>query len=130
MADEGVRPAPGEAKPAAAPTEEDKEKAENAKLDEKDVKEAASTGKMLDGKPIMDIKVYSPFKTFYDEPAFSITAVNLTGPFDILPRHHNFITLVEPCELVIQAPAGEKRIKISGAVMHVKADRVTVLLDA
>lgn len=75
------------------------------------------------------LKVYSPFNVYFDEPAISITAVNDTGTFDILANHHNFMTLINPCELVIQTPHGEQRITIQKGVMHVKADDVTVFLD-
>ena len=85
-----------------------------------------------DGKPIMHIKVYSPFKTFFDEDGYSISAVNATGPFDILPHHHNFITLLGACELLIRpvnTPPEEQRIRISGGLMHVKADKITIFLN-
>ena len=95
---------------------------------------AAKEEKLADtqGKPIMRVKVYSPFKTYYDEDSFSISAANATGPFDILPHHHNFMTLLEPCVLVVRPVEGqtrEQKIRISGGLMHVKADRVTVFLD-
>lgn len=82
-----------------------------------------------DGKPLMYVKVYSPFENYFDEPAYSISAENHTGPFDILPRHHNFMTLVSACEMKIVAPTGDKTIRINRAVMHVKADKVVVFLD-
>lgn len=76
------------------------------------------------------IKVHSPYKTYFDEEATSISAVNSTGPFDILPRHHNFLTLLSPCELVIHtAMAGERHIRIARGVMHVQSNNVTVFLD-
>ena len=84
------------------------------------------------GEPIMRVKIYSPFKTYYDEESFSISATNATGPFDILPHHHNFMTLLEPCILVIRPVSKtppEQKIRISGGLMHVKADKVTVFLD-
>jgi F0F1-type ATP synthase epsilon subunit len=86
------------------------------------------------GKPAvatdMHIKVYSPFHTYFDEQATSISALNDTGPFDILPGHRNFMTLVSACELTIRTPSGgEQKIKIARAVMHVKADEVRVFLD-
>lgn len=81
------------------------------------------------GKPMMRVKVYSPFQNYFDEPAYSISAENHTGPFDILPRHHNFMTLVSACEMKIVAPTGDKTIRINRAVMHVKADQVIVFLD-
>lgn len=81
------------------------------------------------GKPLMHVKVAAPFKNYFDEPAYSISAENHTGPFDVLPRHHNFMTLVSACEMKIVAPSGDKTIRINRAVMHVKADKVVVFLD-
>lgn len=77
----------------------------------------------------MHVKVYSPFRTYFDEDALSVSANNDTGPFDILARHHNFMTLLIPGELVIRTPLQEKKIRISRGIMHVKADKVIVFLD-
>jgi len=79
--------------------------------------------------PMMHIKVYSPYKVYFDEQGESISAVNATGPFDILPQHHRFMTLLSPCEVVIRTQRREEKIRISGGLMHVKADQVTVFLD-
>jgi F0F1-type ATP synthase epsilon subunit len=81
------------------------------------------------GRPIMRVKVYSPFKSYFDDMAYSISAVNHTGPFDILPRHHNFMTLIKQGELKITAPSGDQTIPISQGLMHVKADEIVVFLD-
>lgn len=94
-------------------------------------KEAKQAGG-ADNRPSMHVKVYSPFKIYYDEPSYSISAVNSTGPFDILPTHHNFMTLLDACVLSIHPVEGqtrEQKIRISGGLMHVKADKVTVFLD-
>lgn len=83
-----------------------------------------------DGPLVMEVKVYSPFRDYYDGPAFSLSAENATGPFDILPKHHNFISLLSPCEMVLRSEKnGDQRIRISGGMMHVKADKVIVFLD-
>ncbi len=85
--------------------------------------------KVLDGSKI-HIKLFSPYKVYFDDDAKSISAENDTGPFDILPRHHNFITLVNPCEILIKTMDDkEKRIRISKAVMHVRHNIITVFLD-
>ena len=82
------------------------------------------------GQLSMQVKVYSPFNDYYDGPAFSLSAENATGPFDILPKHHNFISLLSPCEMVLRTVKnGDQRIRISGGIMHVKADKVIVFLD-
>ena len=78
----------------------------------------------------MRVKVYSPFRNYYDGPAFSISAENATGPFDILPHHHNFISLLNACDLIIRTVGrGDQKIRIGGGIMHVKADKVIVFLD-
>ncbi len=77
----------------------------------------------------MNVKVYSPFQTYFDGPAYSISAINDTGPFDVLPKHHNFLTLLGACKLTIQTQQGERSIQISRGMMHVKADQVIVFLD-
>lgn len=105
------------------------------------LRQDASTGKMVDdGQPVDDspvipagtlhVKVYSPFRTYYDDTAKSVSAVTKTGPFDILPQHHNFICLLEPCEVSIVTVNNEiRKIKIASGMMHVKADSATVMLD-
>ena len=77
----------------------------------------------------MHIKVYSPFQTYFDDRANSISAINDTGPFDILTGHRNFMTLVSACEIIIRTDSGEQKIKIARAVMHVKANDIVVFLD-
>lgn len=93
--------------------------------------DAAKAEKATNSKPTMRIKVYSPFKTYFEDDGYSISGVNATGPFDILPHHHNFMTLLIPCELNIKTltGSGEQKIRISGGLMHVKADKITVFLD-
>lgn len=81
------------------------------------------------GNPMIFVKVYAPFQIYFEGDAYSVSAVNETGPFDILPRHHNFLCMLVPCELVIKTEAGERRIKISRAIMHVKSEKVTVFVD-
>ena len=77
----------------------------------------------------MHLKIYSPYKVYFDGEALSISAESATGPFDILPKHHNFITLLEPCDAVVRTGRGDQTIRISGGMMHVKADDVVVFLD-
>ncbi len=77
----------------------------------------------------MHIKVYAPFKTYFDGIANSISAVNDTGPFDILPKHHNFMTLLNAGDIIVRTDRGDETINITRGIMHVKADDVIVFLD-
>lgn len=107
------------------------------------MRQDASTGEMVEDKqasaektaavdskkPTIHIKVYAPFKVYYEGEAYSLSAVNETGPFDILPHHHNFLCMLLPCDMVIRTPYEVKTVKISRALMHVSAEKVTVFVD-
>ena len=82
-----------------------------------------------DGKPTLAVKVYAPFKVYFEGDAYSVSGINGTGPFDVLPHHHNFLCMLVPSDLIVRTPDGEKVIKIARALMHVKADRVVVFMD-
>jgi F0F1-type ATP synthase epsilon subunit len=75
------------------------------------------------------VKVYAPFKVYYDGSADSISAVNATGPFDILGKHHNFMTLLSAGDIIVRNDKGEEKISITRGIMHVKADDIVVFLD-
>lgn len=81
-------------------------------------------------KPFMEVKVYAPFQIYFEGEATSVSAANATGPFDILPKHRNFLCMLVPCTLTVQPVEGPvKSIKIHRALMHVKANRVVVFMD-
>jgi F0F1-type ATP synthase epsilon subunit len=76
------------------------------------------------------VKMYTPYKTFYEGDAVSISALNDTGEFDVLAGHHNFITMLKPCTVMIQLPdKTKKEIPIARGLMHVRSDKVIVFLD-
>ncbi|MDZ7744722.1 MAG: hypothetical protein U5K77_03110 [Candidatus Saccharibacteria bacterium] len=77
----------------------------------------------------MHIKVYAPFKVYFDGEAKSISAENDTGPFDVLPQHHHFMTLLNPCDIIVRTDQGEEKISIQRGIMHVKSNNVVVFLD-
>lgn len=81
-------------------------------------------------KDSMSVKVYAPFQVYFEGEALSVSAENATGPFDILPKHHNFLCMLVPCTLkVVPVKGKERSVKIHRALMHVKADSVVVFMD-
>jgi F0F1-type ATP synthase epsilon subunit len=77
----------------------------------------------------MHIKVYSPFKVYFDGEGYSLSGKNTTGPFDVLPEHHNFISLLTPGELIIRNRSGDQKMRINGGLLHVRSNRAIVFLD-
>lgn len=92
--------------------------------------ESAEASTSKSGTPSMAVKVYAPFQVYFEGEALSVSAENATGPFDILPKHHNFLCMLVPCTLTVQPVEGPaKNVKINRALMHVKSDRVVVFMD-
>lgn len=96
---------------------------EHATTTQEPTQKAARTDKK------MHVKVYAPFKVYYDGEADSISAVNDTGPFDVLGLHHNFMTLINTCDIVVRNDSKEEKIPINRGIMHVKKDEIIVFLD-
>ncbi len=80
---------------------------------------------------VLKTKIFAPFKVHFEGEAKSVSAVNESGPFDILPGHRNFITMLITCDVVVHtAIEDEKRtFKITRGLMHVRDNSVTVFLD-
>lgn len=78
----------------------------------------------------MQVKVYAPFQVYFNGPAASFSAINETGPFDILPHHKNFMSLLRPGPITVrQKDKPDFNLTIDRGVIHVKSDRVIVFLD-
>lgn len=114
MADEAEKPE--EKAPEPAPTAND----DGSKKDLP--KQEIPPGKM-------HIKVYAPFKSYFNGIADNMSAENATGPFDILGQHKNFMTLLTPCDIIVRNDGKEEKISITRGIMHVKKDDIIVFLD-
>lgn len=101
----------------------------DANQPDKPLGEGKQNSQIIDGKETFHVKIYAPFRTYFDGMAVSLSAVNGTGPFDILAHHKNFMTLIDACEVVVNTVEGEHKIPVAHAVMHVKEDQVLVFLD-
>lgn len=78
----------------------------------------------------MQVKVYAPFQVYFNGPADSLSATSEIGPFDVLPHHKNFMSLLKPGNVTVRHK-GEPdfNLKVDRAVLHVRANKVTVFLD-
>lgn len=52
--------------------------------------------------PTLHVRVISPKKLLLDTEATSVSSKNSQGPFDILPQHANFITVIENSPIIIR----------------------------
>jgi F0F1-type ATP synthase epsilon subunit len=78
----------------------------------------------------MQVKLYAPFQVYFDGPANSLSATNDTGPFDVLPHHKNFMSLLKPGNITVRHKGKpDFNLQIERGVLHVRSNKVTIFLD-
>lgn len=79
---------------------------------------------------VLQVKILSPRKEFFSGQAVSVSSVNSKGPFDILPEHGNFITIVQNKPINIKLT--NKQIQTFAfplAVIYARKSLVTIFTD-
>ncbi len=74
----------------------------------------------------LSVKVTSAFKVLYEGAADSVSAVNATGPFDVLAEHTKFFTVLLPGEVNVARGDEVQSFPIERGIMVVADNRVTV----
>ena len=80
-------------------------------------------------QPTLTVKIISPFETLYKGSAFSVSAIDDYGSFDILPGHEDFMALLKNGSVRVVIADGEKSIGIHHGIIHVTDDFVEVFAD-
>jgi F-type H+-transporting ATPase subunit epsilon len=75
------------------------------------------------------IRFISPFETFFEGFAFSLSANDKNGPFDVLPGHNDFVGILTNGDVRIKSENGERSIGISKGIIHVYKNRVEVFAN-
>ncbi len=52
----------------------------------------------------LTVRILTPKRVLFEGAALSVSSINSDGPFDILPEHANFITIVQKQRIDIQKP--------------------------
>ena len=75
----------------------------------------------------LHVRVISPQQLLLDTEALSVSSKNLQGPFDILPLHANFITLVENSPILVRIPKQKPVIyKFPLSILLVRENKVDI----
>lgn len=76
----------------------------------------------------LTISIKSPDGIFFEGQAQAITSTNVHGPFDILPFHANFISIIKKQITIHQKNNQIKEIPITSAVLKVTGNKVDIFL--
>lgn len=80
-------------------------------------------------QPRFQVKVFSPYQTFYQGSALSLSANNATGPFDVLYNHGNFFTMISPGIVTVDTGYDTVEIEVARGIMRVADNRVTLFAN-
>jgi F0F1-type ATP synthase epsilon subunit len=78
---------------------------------------------------LLTITARAPFNVYYEGTAQSISAVNLVGPFDILPGHADFFSVLSPCEIVIETGTEPIQFSITNGIITVRDNEVMLFVN-
>lgn len=82
---------------------------------------------MAANQAILSVKINSPDKVIWEGEASVVSSINSKGPFDILPLHANFITIVENKPIKIKT-IEDKLIDFTfpHAVLYIHGNKVLI----
>lgn len=71
----------------------------------------------------------APFKVYYEGLAKVVSAANQVGPFDILPGHADFFSVLTPCEVIIETQSNSMNFPISNGIITVRGEEVMLFVN-
>jgi F0F1-type ATP synthase epsilon subunit len=75
------------------------------------------------------VNARAPFNVYFQGSARSLSAANRVGPFDVLPGHADFFSILEPGEVVIEGDDGPTAFTIDNGIITVRDDEVLLFVN-
>jgi F-type H+-transporting ATPase subunit epsilon len=85
--------------------------------------------KVVPTDQLLNVKVFSPYQIFYEGGALSVSAVNSTGPFDVLLNHANFFSLLIACKVSVNTGYELFEFPINHGIIKVRNNQVRLFVD-
>ena len=79
--------------------------------------------------PKLRVKIFSPYQIYYEGEAVSISAVNKTGPFDVLSGHANFFSLLSSGKVNIDTGFQKLDFQLDRGIIKVSSNVVTLFAN-
>jgi F-type H+-transporting ATPase subunit epsilon len=77
-------------------------------------------------KQWLQVRINSPEKVIWEGQADSVSSVNRDGPFDILPFHANFLTIIEKKPIKIQSEGKTEEYTFENSVIYAHKNSVYI----
>lgn len=81
-------------------------------------------------KPTFNLLITNPERIFFDGEAYSISSKNDSGPFDILPNHAHFVSLLNDVKVEVVSKEEKKlTFAVARGLISAKDNKVRVFVD-
>ncbi len=80
-------------------------------------------------KTLLHVRINSPDKVIWEGEAESVSSINSQGPFDVLPYHANFITIVENKPLRIKTEKEKVEFTYQRAIIYIHSNTVSIYVN-
>lgn len=84
---------------------------------------------MSEAPPDLHIIARAPFQLYYDGQASALSAANRIGPFDILPGHADFFSMLTPSQIVIETEHDPVVIDAKNGIITVRDNEVLLFVN-
>lgn len=85
---------------------------------------------MSDAPADLHVIARAPFELYYDGPASALSATNRIGPFDILPGHADFFSMLRAGQIVIEQAQGDPiHIEAHNGIITVRDNEVLLFVN-
>lgn len=83
----------------------------------------------IPARAVLRVVLRNRGEVLYEGPSRSVSSFNFFGPFDVLPGHINFVSLIKEQVVIRPTVGGERRTGIEGpAVLSVRDNEVKIFL--
>lgn len=77
----------------------------------------------------LNVIARAPFHLYYEGPARIVSAANSVGPFDILPGHADFFSVMIPGNVVIETDKDPVNFAITNGIISVRGEQVILFVN-
>lgn len=80
-------------------------------------------------QPTFIVKIQNRQKVIFEGEALALTADNEAGPFDVLSRHANFVSIIKNFLVLHRSDKKFEKIEIKSGILRVWNNQASVFLD-
>lgn len=79
--------------------------------------------------PELSVIARAPFHVYFEGTAQSVSAVNKVGPFDILPGHADFFSVLSPGSVIIESGSAPITFSVASGIITVRDNQVMLFVN-